>query len=81
MLAYPQEIGRIEIMDKRQIINSIIRKRLKSAKESRTAISRKTGINESVLSRFYHGASLSSENASILLDYFNYEIKRKQKRD
>ncbi len=77
MLAIKQGEGIFEMMS-RDTINNLLRKEITNSKESRYRTSQGTGINESQLSSFYHGASLSSENASILLDYFGYEIRKKK---
>ncbi len=64
----------------RELINNLLRAEIKSCGKLRSVISRETGITESALSRFLYGANCTSGTASILLDYFGFEIKRKKKR-
>jgi len=76
-LAVKQDTGYYENM-KNDLINKILRHELNSCGKRRSIISRETGLNESILSRFLYGASITGETASVLLVYFGYEIKKRK---
>lgn len=59
----------------------IIRKELKACgkngKRTRYRVAQETGVLENQLHRVVNGGSLSAETASVLLEYFGYEVRKK----
>ena len=54
-----------------------LRKAVKTGGENRADISRETGIGESVLSRFVHGAGLRSDTSDRLCKHLGLELTKK----
>lgn len=61
-------------------VSETLRKALERCGESRYAVSKATGIDESVLSRFHHGQPLRGENLDRLADYLGLELRPKARR-
>jgi len=59
-------------------LSDILRKEIKTCPESCYRISKNTGVDKAVLSRFMRGGSLKIETVEILLAYFKIDlVKRK----
>lgn len=58
-------------------VSETLRTALTQCGESRYAVSRATGIPESVLSRFHHGQPLRGANLDRLADYLGLELRPK----
>lgn len=61
-------------------IQQAIRDAINSSGKSRHAISKATGINRSVLSRFIHGKTLTTETIQRIADHLGYEIIVRKRR-
>ena len=71
-----QVVGMIMSM---KSIEDTLRHEIKHGGQSRYKISQKTGIAESTLSRFLHGAPMKSGTIDKLLDLFGYEVIKTRK--
>lgn len=58
-------------------VSETLRHELERCGQSRYAISKATGIPESVLSRFVHGQPLRGPNFDKLADYLGLELRAK----
>jgi transcriptional regulator with XRE-family HTH domain len=59
----------------------VLRRAILECGESRAAISRETGIAESILSRFVRGErGLSSESIDALIEFLGMEIRPRRRR-
>ncbi len=61
-------------------VSETLRAALEKCGESRYAVSKATGIAESVLSRFVHGQPLRGANLDILADYLGLELRPKARK-
>jgi predicted transcriptional regulator len=61
-------------------ILDILKHELETCGLSRFEISRQTGIDQTSLFRIFHGGSCKVETADILLKFFGYDVKRREKR-
>ena len=60
-----------------QIIKTI-QKEIKTCGKTRYRIGKDTGVEQAVLCRILQGGSCKAETADALLDYFGYELKKKE---
>jgi len=58
-------------------VTETLRQALEDCGQTRYAVSKATGIPESVLSRFIHGKPLRGENLDKLSDYFGMQLTPK----
>lgn len=58
-------------------VSDTLRRELERCGKTRYAVSKATGIPESVLSRFVHGQPLRGGNFDTLADYLGLELTRK----
>ena len=56
-------------------VSESLRDALERSKQSRYAISKETGIPQSVLSRFIHGQPLRGENLDTLAEHLGLELR------
>jgi len=61
-------------------VSETLRAALESCGQTRYAVSKATGIPESVLSRFVHGQPMRGTNLDILADYLGLELRPKANR-
>lgn len=55
-----------------------IRECIKKSNLSRYEISKQTGVSQTILYRIVRGGDCMSETADKLLEFFNYELRKKQ---
>ncbi|MEZ6243369.1 MAG: helix-turn-helix transcriptional regulator [Phycisphaerales bacterium] len=58
-------------------VSETLRRELERCGQTRYAVSKATGIPESVLSRFFHGQPLRGANLDKLADYLGLVLTRK----
>ncbi len=58
-------------------VSETLRRELKNCERSRYAVSKATGIPESVLSRFVHGQPLRGANIDLLAEHLGLVLTRK----
>jgi len=57
-------------------IAKTIRKEIKTCGKTRYQIAKDTGVSETILCRMMQGTSIREATATILLNYFGYELKK-----
>jgi hypothetical protein len=79
----PPNLAEVEvpvILEGMLTVTELLRVALEKCGESRYAVSKATGIPESVLSRFARGQPLRGENLDKLCEYLRLTLKPKSKR-